>query len=91
MTDLALAQMDHQSIRLYAMSPVILQKRKSYYDILETTQKNDSDITDWLAWFLQALNESLEQTLQRIERTLLKNKFWQDYFDRIFMRDSARF
>lgn len=84
LTDLALAQMDHQSIRLYAMSPIILQKRKSYYDILEATQKSDSDITDWLAWFLQALNESLEQTLQRIERTLLKNKFWQNYFDMDF-------
>jgi Fic family protein len=39
LTDLALAQMDQQSIRLYAMSPVILNKRKSYYEILEATQK----------------------------------------------------
>ena len=77
LTDLALAQMDQQSIRLYAMSPVILNKRKSYYEILEATQKSDSDITDWLLWFLQALNESLEQTLKRIERTLRKSTFWQ--------------
>ncbi|MCU4604836.1 Fic family protein [Acinetobacter ursingii] len=79
LTDLALAQMDQQSIRLYAMSPVILNKRKSYYEILEATQKGGSDITDWLLWFLQALNESLEQTLKRIERTLLKNTFWQTF------------
>ncbi len=39
LTDLALAQMDEQSIRLYAISPAILNKRKSYYDILEQTQK----------------------------------------------------
>ncbi|ENX00360.1 hypothetical protein F900_02030 [Acinetobacter modestus] len=77
LTDLALAQMDQQSIRLYAMSPIILNKRKSYYEILEATQKGGSDITDWLLWFLQALNESLEQTLKRIERTLLKSTFWQ--------------
>ena len=79
LTDLALAQMDQQSIRLYAMSPVILNKRKSYYEILEATQKGDSDITDWLLWFLQALNESLEQTLKRIQRTLLKSTFWQTF------------
>ena len=79
LTDLALAQMDQQSIRLYAMSPVILNKRKSYYEILEATQKGGSDITDWLLWFLQALNESLEQTLKRIERTLLKSTFWQTF------------
>ncbi|WP_336943222.1 Fic family protein [Acinetobacter modestus] len=77
LTDLALAQMDQQSIRLYAMSPIILNKRKSYYEILEATQKSGSDITDWLLWFLQALNESLEQTLERIERTLFKSTFWQ--------------
>ena len=79
LTDLALAQMDQQSIRLYAMSPVILNKRKSYYEILEATQKGGSDITDWLLWFLKALNESLEQTLKRIERTLLKSTFWQTF------------
>lgn len=79
LTDLALAQMDQQSIRLYAMSPIILNKRKSYYEILEATQKGDSDITAWLLWFLQALNESLEQTLKRIQRTLLKSTFWQTF------------
>ena len=77
LTDLALAQMDQQSIRLYAMSPVILNKRKSYYEILEATQKGGFDITAWLLWFLQAFNDSLEQTLKRIERTLLKSTFWQ--------------
>lgn len=81
LTDLALAQMDQQSIRLYAMSPIILNKRKSYYEILEATQKSGSDITDWLLWFLQALNESLEQTLKRIERTLRKSTFWQVFLE----------
>lgn len=71
--------MDQQSIRLYAMSPVILNKRNSYHEILEATQKGGSDITDWLLWFLQALNESLEQTLKRLERPLLKSIFWQTF------------
>ncbi len=79
LTDLALAQLDQQSIRLYAMSPIILNQRKRYYEILESTQKGDADITAWLLWFLQALDESLEQTLQRIERTLLKSTFWQTF------------
>ncbi|RUP41436.1 MAG: Fic family protein [Acinetobacter sp.] len=89
LTDLALAQMDQQSIRLYAMSPVILNKRKSYYEILEATQKGSSDITDWLLWFLQALNESLEQTLKRIERTLLKSTFWQ-VFSEVDLQEGQR-
>jgi Fic family protein len=79
LTDLALAQMDEQSIRLYAVSPVILNKRKSYYEILEQTQKNDSNITNWLVWFLDTLNDSLETTLKQINRTLFKSQFWHKY------------
>ncbi|MDI9721389.1 Fic family protein [Acinetobacter junii] len=89
LTDLALAQMDQQSIRLYAMSPIILNKRKSYYEILEATQKSGSNITDWLLWFLQALNESLEQTLERIERTLFKSTFWQ-VFSEVDLQEGQR-
>lgn len=79
LTDLALAQMDKQSIRLYAMSPAILNKRKSYYEILEQSQKNDSNITDWLVWFLDTLNDSLETTLKQINRTVFKRQFWYKY------------
>ena len=79
LTDLALAQMDEQSIRLYVISPAILSKRKSYYEILEQTQKNDSNITDWLIWFLDTLNDSLEITLKQINRTVFKRQFWHKY------------
>ncbi|ENX59686.1 hypothetical protein F885_02563 [Acinetobacter higginsii] len=91
LTDLALAQMDQQSIHLYAMSPFILDKLKIYYEILEATPKGGFYITNWLLWFLQVLNESLEQTLKRIERTLLKSTFWQNFQKWIYMRGSAGF
>ena len=71
--------MDEQSIRLYAMSSAILNKRKSYYEVLEKAQKNDSNITDWLVWFLDILNDSLEKTLTQINRTLFKSQFWHKY------------
>ena len=71
------------------MSPVILNKRKSYYEILEATQKGDSNITAWFVWFLQALNESLEQTLKRIERTLRKSTFWQ-VFSEVDLHEGQR-
>lgn len=48
LTDLALAQAEQQSVRFYAMSVVILENRKSYYEILEHTQKGGTDITAWL-------------------------------------------
>lgn len=76
LTDLALAQAESQSIRLYAMSPAILVQRASYYRILEQTQKGGLDITDWLVWFLDILDESLKQAMHVIDRTQMKARFW---------------
>lgn len=77
LTDLALAQADQQTVRLYAISTVILQKRNAYYGILEQTQKGTSDITAWLDWFLDVLQQTLQQSLAKIHRTLAKSRFWQ--------------
>lgn len=77
LTDLALAQAEHQSIRFYAMSVAILERRSSYYDILEQSQKGDTDITAWLVWFLDTLAASLKQVLADIDQTLQKARFWQ--------------
>ncbi|EDL53715.1 hypothetical protein VSAK1_26105 [Vibrio mediterranei AK1] len=75
-TDLALAQAERQSIRFYAMSVGILANQKSYYEILEQTQKGDTDITAWLNWFLVTLNETFNAAQEELEPTLFKGKFW---------------
>lgn len=77
LTDLALAQAEQQSVRFYAMSVTILAKRKSYYAVLEASQKGNLDITQWLSWFLTSLEETFDQLLVDIDRTLFKVRFWQ--------------
>lgn len=77
LTDLALAQADQQTVHLYAISTVILQKRNAYYAILEQSQKGTSDISAWLNWFLDVLQQALQQSLTKIHRTLAKSRFWQ--------------
>ncbi|RCU48921.1 Fic family protein [Corallincola holothuriorum] len=79
LTDMALAQADSQSIRLYAMSVAILNDRSGYYRILEQTQKGGLDITAWLEWFLDMLNDALDSSLLAIERTIVKTRFWQKF------------
>ncbi len=80
-TDLALAQAEHQAIRFYAMSASILEDRAGYYRALETSQKATLDITNWLKWFLQTLLRSLQQAMARIDRVLVKTRFWQQHRD----------
>lgn len=79
LTDLALAQAEGQANRLYAMSASILEDRSGYYQILESSQRGDLDVTAWLLWFLATLARSLEQARQRIDRLLAKARFWQDH------------
>ncbi|QLB41506.1 MULTISPECIES: Fic family protein [Mannheimia] len=76
LTDLTLTQADQQSIRLYAFSFTILQKRNEYYRLLEESQKGSPNITQWLSWFLTTLIESIESSLVQIERLLAKSRFW---------------
>lgn len=79
LTDRALAQADSQSIRLYSMSAAILEQRKGYYQILEQTQRDGVEITPWVVWFLQTLDSTLQTSLDRIDCTLAKTRFWQRY------------
>ena len=77
LTDLALAQAEHQSVRFYAMSVGILANRKSYYDILEQTQKGGVDITAWLIWFFDTLNQTFDDVLKEIDQTVFKTNYWR--------------
>ncbi|MFZ5841499.1 MAG: Fic family protein [Pseudomonadota bacterium] len=80
--DLALAQADQQSIRLYAMSAAILERRNDYYRVLEQSQKATLDITVWLKWFLETLQRALQQAQQHIDRVLTKTRYWQQHQDK---------
>ena len=89
-TDLALAQGEHQTIRFYAMSASILDDRAGYYRILEASQKGPLGITAWVQWFLATLLNSLEQALARIDRVLTKARFWQTHRNQTFSAEQTK-
>lgn len=89
LTDRALAQADQQTIRLYAMSEAILEKRSQYYVVLENTQKGGLDITQWISWFFDTLLNALNEALNKINRTLFKTKFWLQHSEKQ-LADSQR-
>lgn len=89
-TDLALAQDDELSIRLYAMSITILANRKNYYDILEKSQRSTTNITPWLCWFLKILENSIQTATDKIERTLAKSRFWYVYQEAALSKEQIK-
>ena len=75
--DMMLARSDSSSQRFYSMSNQILIDKKEYYSILESIQKGDRDITEWIVWYLNCLSRTLIATEDILESILLKAKFWE--------------
>lgn len=75
--DLLLARADGSPQRFYSLSAQIQCERKAYYDVLESTQKGTLDVTDWLAWFLGALQRAVGSAQHTLDGVLTKARFWQ--------------
>jgi Fic family protein len=75
--DMALARSEGSPQRFYSMSGQIRAERKGYYDILESTQKDDLNITDWLAWFLACLERAIDGAEATLGKVLAKARFWE--------------
>lgn len=80
-TDLALARSEGTSQRFYSMSSQIRVERDSYYNVLESTQKGDMDITPWLQWFIACLNGALSRSEKTLAAVLAKARFWEHLKD----------
>lgn len=78
-TDMQLSRADQSPQRFYSMSSQIRTERKEYYDILEKTQKESLDITDWLDWFLSCLDRALVNTDETLAVVLKKARFWENH------------
>jgi Fic family protein len=75
--DLFLARADGSPQRFYSLSSQIQRERKAYYDILERTQKQSLDVTEWLAWFLETLHRAVDQAQHTLDAVLAKTRFWK--------------
>jgi len=76
-TDMTLARSDKSIRRFYSMSAQIRVERKQYYEKLEKTQKGNSDITEWILWFLQCLINAIDSTDGTLSKILHKAEFWK--------------
>jgi Fic family protein len=60
----------------WAVSPIILEHRKEYYSQLESTQKGNLDITEWLRWSTASIEQAYDEARACIERVIQVAHFW---------------
>ena len=77
--DMVLARSEQSSQRFYSMSAQIRHERRTYYEILEATQKGDVDITHWLEWFLDCLGRAFDRAAAILATVLSKARFWDRF------------
>ncbi|PAT40074.1 cell filamentation protein Fic [Vandammella animalimorsus] len=77
--DLFLARADGSPQRFYSLSAQLQRERKDYYAILERTQRGDLDVTDWLAWFLAALERAIAHAQTTLDAVVAKANFWRHW------------
>ncbi|MEK7861968.1 MAG: Fic family protein, partial [Chloroflexota bacterium] len=78
-TERALARSENSAKRFYSMSAQIRLERKAYYDMLELTQRDTLDISDWLRWFLGCLDRAFTGAESALATVLNKERFWRDH------------
>ena len=83
-TDMLLSRSDNSTQRFYSMSAQIRVERKSYYEILEKTQKGNLDLTEWIEWFLNCLVNALNATNVLLNKVLFKANFWREHSMTVF-------
>ena len=81
LADMFLARLDEEVARYYSMSAEINRNKKVYYDMLERTQKGDLDITGWLLWFFNCLENAIAKALGVIAATQQKAAYWDRFAD----------
>jgi len=81
LTDMALAQDEGTSRRMYSLSRTIREVRSQYYGILEETQRGNLDVTPWLLWFLGTYQHSLKGALARINRSIVIDRYYRHLAD----------
>lgn len=77
--DLAVAQHEGGSARLYSLSRQLLSSRKDYYDRLNAAQRGDLDVTAWVQWFIQQFSAACRFSSRVIDEALLKRRFWEQH------------
>jgi len=88
-TDMLMTRADQMPHRFYSVSAEILQRRNHYYDMLESTQNGNMDITDWMMWFLDTVGRAIESADRKVSAIMDKTRFW-DANEQMEMNDRQR-
>lgn len=79
--DMALAQDARAPTRLHGLSSELRRRQEEYYDALNRAQRGTGEVTDWLAWFIEAFKAACRASAVLIDESLERARFWVEHRD----------
>lgn len=77
LSSMLLARSENTTQCQYPFNSQILRSRDSYLDTLSKAQAGNGDLTEWILWFLNTMQDSIREREKEISDTLGKMKFLQ--------------
>ena len=74
--DMALARGDGSPLRFYSMSAAIEANKDEYWTEIERAQRASLDITRWLLWFIDCLDQALARAAETTEAVRARAAIW---------------
>lgn len=79
LTDSLIARGEGMPFRFYSVSDEICRQKGEYYLRLERAQRSGLDVTPWLEWFIQVVDQAIIASGTILGRLLQKTRFWRRY------------
>lgn len=77
--DMALAQDARAPTRLHGISMEMRRRQAEYYEALNRAQRSSGDVTDWLAWFVDAYVRACRASAALVDESLARARFWAEH------------
>lgn len=78
LADMALAQDEQSSKRLFSLSSMIVSRKSQYYGILEEISNGCGDLTSWIKWFLEIVLSSQKTVIDVVENSKKVENFYKN-------------
>lgn len=66
LSEMLLAQSENTSRCYYTFNETLLENKDSYFEALYKAQTSNGEITSWILWFLEKMQEALAKTSQKM-------------------------
>jgi len=83
LADILLARADGSKFRFYNISSEINKDKKHYYDVIESVQRGNGDLTEWMLWYLSTMKTAIDTANSMVSTTLCKHFFWMHFAETV--------